>query len=36
MFVPSRLRGHIDMTKLNTALDRAIKHNTLDRQQKAA
>ena len=31
-----RVRGHADMAKLNAALDRAIKHNTLDRQQKAA
>jgi transposase-like protein len=31
-----RVRGHADMSKLNTALDRVIKHNTLDRQQKAA
>ena len=31
-----RVRGHADMPKLNAALDRAIKHNTLDRQQKAA
>ena len=31
-----RVRGHADMPKLNAALDRAIKHNALDRQQKAA
>jgi hypothetical protein len=31
-----RVRGHADMPKLNATLDRAIKHNTLDRQQKAA
>jgi hypothetical protein len=31
-----RVRGHADMPRLNAALDRAIKHNTLDRQQKAA
>jgi hypothetical protein len=30
------VRGHADMPKLNAALDRAIKHNTLDRQKKAA
>jgi transposase-like protein len=31
-----RVRGHADISKLIAALDRAIKHNTLDRQQKAA
>ena len=27
-----RMRGHADMSTLDAALDRAIKHNTLDRQ----
>ncbi|MEY4942883.1 MAG: hypothetical protein RL254_1064, partial [Planctomycetota bacterium] len=31
-----RVRGHADIPKLNAALDRTIKHNTLDRQQEAA
>lgn len=31
-----RVRGHADLPTLIAALDRAIKHNTLDRQQKAA
>jgi putative transposase len=31
-----RVRGHTDLSRLITALDRSIKHNTLDRQQKAA
>ena len=31
-----RVRGHADIPKLNAALDRTSKHNTLDRQQKAA
>jgi hypothetical protein len=31
-----RVRGHADMSKLNAALDRGIRHSTLDRQQKAA
>jgi len=31
-----RVRGHADISKLIAALDRAIKHNTLDHHQKAA
>ena len=31
-----RVRGHADMPTLIAALDRTIKHNTLDRQAKAA
>ena len=30
------VRGHADIPKLNAALGRTSKHNTLDRQQKAA